>query len=269
MHWILEKITENIHKSAQDAAQVALAEILKDKGLPHSFHQIIPFSGELYPALPESVKNAICIGPYSMRHSAKANGLYPGVMDIEDLDFVVQKDKWGEEMLNADSRVICFNNLEKLPEDSLYFVRPVDDSKCFAGNVFTGSVLNVWKDNVQALDKHGDNYGALNGKTLLQLSSVKDIKEEYRFWIVEGNIAAYSLYKRNGKVFTSKDIDDKAISYTKDMIRLWMPNDAFVIDIAKTSQGFKIVEINTLNAAGFYEANLESLVDALERAFSE
>lgn len=267
MHWILEKPTQNINKTLQDLAQEKLASLLKEKGIPFSFHRVIPFTGHLSPAIDLNTRNAICIGPYSMRHSAKEHGLYPGVFDIEHFDFVIQKQKWGKEMLNFDSIITSFNQLNDLNENKDYFIRPVDDSKCFAGNVFNGASINEWKSNVIALDENGDNHGTLNGNTLLQFSSVKDIIAEYRFWIVKGQVVAHSIYKKNGKVFCSEKVNNDVLDYVKGVIETWQPNEAFVIDIADTSEGFKIVEINTLNAAGFYHANIENIVDALEANF--
>lgn len=267
MHWILEKPTDNINKTSQDLAQEKLIAVLKKKGITFSFHKVIPFIGHLSPSIKDNIKHAICIGPYSMRHSAKEHRLYPGVFDIEHFDFVIQKQKWGHEMLNSDSVITNFNQLNDLNEDKDYFVRPVDDSKCFAGNVFNGASINEWKRNVITLDENGDNYGSLTGNTMLQFSSVKKIKSEYRFWIIKGKIITYSLYKKNGEVFCSNNINDNVIEYVKEVVDIWQPNEAFVIDIADTPEGFKIIEINTVNAAGFYHADIENIVDALENNF--
>lgn len=267
MHWILEKPTQNINKTSQDLAQEKLVAILEEKGISFTLHKVIPFTGYLSPSIQDNIKNAICIGPYSMRHSAKEHGLYPGVFDIEHFDFVIQKQKWEKEMLNFDSVITSFNQLNDLNENKDYFVRPIDDSKCFAGNVFNGASINEWKSNVIALDENGDNHGALNGNTLLQFSSVKDITAEYRFWIVKGQVVAHSIYKKNGKVFCCEQVKNNVVDYVKGVIEIWQPNEAFVIDIADTSEGLKIVEINTLNAAGFYHANIENIVDALEANF--
>lgn len=40
-----------------------------------------------------------------------------------------------------------------------------------------------------------------------------------------------------------------------------------MIDVCDTEEGMKIVELNTLNAAGFYAADVQKLVLALEEAF--
>jgi hypothetical protein len=48
------------------------------------------------------------------------------------------------------------------------------------------------------------------------------------------------------------------------MVDIWQPDDAFVLDIAETSEGFKIIEINCLNASGFYACEMDKVVIALE-----
>ncbi len=55
--------------------------------------------------------------------------------------------------------------------------------------------------------------------------------------------------------------------YTEDRINEWHPLDAFVIDIADTEDGFKIVEINTLNSCGYYACDVQQLVLSLEHNF--
>lgn len=44
--------------------------------------------------------------------------------------------------------------------------------------------------------------------------------------------------------------------------------EAFVLDICEVEGGLRIVEINTLNSAGFYAADVQRLVMALEDAFN-
>ena len=51
MHWILESPPQNINKTSQDLAQEKLASLLKEKGIPFSFHRVIPFTGHLSPAM--------------------------------------------------------------------------------------------------------------------------------------------------------------------------------------------------------------------------
>jgi ATP-grasp domain, R2K clade family 3 len=48
----------------------------------------------------------------------------------------------------------------------------------------------------------------------------------------------------------------------------WQPHEAFVIDVCETSDGLRIVEINTLNAAGFYAGDVQKLALCLEESFT-
>jgi hypothetical protein len=47
----------------------------------------------------------------------------------------------------------------------------------------------------------------------------------------------------------------------------WQPKEAFVIDVCDTGDRLKVLELNTLNAAGFYAGDVQKLVLALHEAF--
>lgn len=270
MHWILEQVPDRLDIDKQSLSQIKLAEILKAKNIPYSFHKIVPIAGELLPHIPKHIKNAICIGPYSMRNYCKQYNLYPGVYDIEEFDFRIQLQKWGDRMLNANSKVLKFEQLPtlKLSDNKDYFMRPVNDSKVFAGNVFTGKEIMDWYEKVVVLE---DDYGdTLTAKTVIQVIEPINIQKEARFWVVNGEIVTHSIYKV-GHMVKYKPLDDQnMLNFAKECINIWQPHKAFVIDICTTINNkgqlnYKVVEINTLNAAGFYLADLEKLIDALEK----
>ena len=58
------------------------------------------------------------------------------------------------------------------------------------------------------------------------------------------------------------DID--GILFAEEMANIYQVAEAFVMDICLTTEGWKIVEINCVNSAGFYQADVEKLVMALE-----
>jgi len=51
------------------------------------------------------------------------------------------------------------------------------------------------------------------------------------------------------------------------MVDMWQPADAFVLDIALTHNGYKVLEVNCLNSAGFYAADVSKLVQAIMEKF--
>ena len=263
MHWILQG-NMFFEKGYQD-----LIDVLDRFSIPYSEHKVIPFVGELEPFPDLDTDNVICMGSYSMRHIAKKHKWNPGVIDLFDQNFLVQKEHWGDLMLNYDSEVLPFKDV-KLTEDK--FMRPIDDSKYFAGRVFSPEEFHDWQHKVCVLEE--DFGDSLTGDTLVQVCSHKEIYAEYRFWIVDRKIATASLYKRGSRVtyasLIERDIEMFAAGIVTAMPPFrWVPADAFVLDLCKTPDGIKIVEINTINSAGFYAADMQKLVMALEGFYNE
>lgn len=151
-----------------------------------------------------------------------------------------------ENFVNHDAKIV--NYKEIVWEDDAYFLRPVNDDKSFNGGVYSkNDFINCPEDVIVA--------------------KVKKINKEHRFFIVDGKIATASLYKVNGLISTSDIIDEGAIEFAERMIKKFnFPG--FVIDIATIGNEYKIVELNCLNASGFYDINLYKLIDSVERYYS-
>lgn len=263
MHWILQ---DNLFN--EDAYGVLL-ETLERFELPHSVHKVIPFVGEITPAPTLETNNVICMGSYSLRHAAKKAGWNPGVFDLEPFPFPVQLQHWGDHMLNSSAYVVPFGQARVL---SRSFLRPIEDSKTFAGRVYDYDEFADWQHKVVAL---GEDYGSsLTKDTLIQVCPLKEIYSEYRFWIVKGEIVCASLYKEGNRVIYRDDVPQAYFEFVRDMVKIWQPLEAFVIDVASVPddgdgyKGIKIVEINTLNSSGFYACNIQKLVMALEDGFN-
>jgi hypothetical protein len=264
MHWILQN---NLFKESEWDNLVGTLERFK---IPYSVHKVIPFIGELVPEPQPLQSKVICFGSYSMRHSARKFGWNPGVYDLFDQNFNVQKQHWGDLMLNFDAEVVAFKDAN-LSGDT--FIRPIDDSKYFAGKVFTQEEFYEWKRNVVVLEHDYGN--SLSSDTLIQLCKPKEIYAEYRFWVVDKQIVTCSLYKRGDRVIYSSDVDNHVKRFAESVVRhgditlsmrtsAWQPHRAYVLDVCETPDGMKIVEINTINSSGFYAAQVQDLVMALE-----
>lgn len=127
MHWVLQD--DLFSETGWDT----LVETIQRSGLPHSVHKVVPFVGELLPAPALAHQNVICFGSYSMRHAARRYGWRPGVFDLYEHAFAQQLARWGEHLLNAASRLCRFEAVRF--EAEAMFVRPVNDSKCFAAQL--------------------------------------------------------------------------------------------------------------------------------------
>lgn len=264
MHWILQ---ENLFKEQE---WENLTAALERFNIPYSVHKVIPFIGELLPKAEPRQEKVVCFGSYSMRHTAKAEGWTPGVYDLEPINFQVQLEHWGDLMLNADSQVLPFKDVKF---KDIAFIRPIEDSKVFAGKVFDQAEFEEWQRKVCVLE---EDYGtSLTKDTLVQVCNPKVIYAEYRFWVVDKKIVTASLYKRGDTVMYSSTVDAHVHRFADSVIRhgditlsmhtsAWQPHRAYVLDVCDTPDGMKIVEINTINAAGFYAGNVQDLVMALE-----
>ena len=258
MHWILQ------NNLFHEEAYQTLLDTLERLDLPYSVHKVIPFIGELTPEPNIGHTNVICMGSYSMRHYSKKARWTPGVFDLEPFTFNLQREKWGEHMLNFDSHVFAFK--DAFFDEELAFVRPIEDSKVFAGAIFEREDFKDWQRKVCVLE---EDYGnSLTKDTLVQVTRPKEIFSEYRFWVVHGEIVCASLYKRGSRVIYSDQVDEVYFQFVRDRIAEWRPHAAFVIDVCDTPDYIKIVEINTLNSCGLYAANIPKLVMALEEGFS-
>lgn len=261
MYWVIQENTYN------EAGMNELIETLERADIPHSLHKVVPFVGDIVPDVnPDD--NVIVMGSYSLRHIAKRKGWVPGSFDLGDLTYQDHIDWWGTHMLNWDSIFCSFKeamdhiNYNYINDD--FFIRPVVDSKNFAGTVMNKEEFSEWWEKVVVLEE--DDGSNLRGSTEIMISPIMNILREYRNWVVDGKVITSSLYKIGNKVQYSDVVDDDIINFAQDMVDSWQPNRAFVIDIALLENGEKkIVETNTFNAAGLYAANIGKLVDAIER----
>ncbi len=112
-----------------------------------------------------------------------------------------------------------------------------------------------------------DNHccAAPNADTLVQVAPLREIYTEVRCWVVGGTVVTASQYKLGGRVaYASVPRDSALVAYAQARVAEWQPHRAFCLDVADTADGLAIVEINTINAAGFYAADVQKLVIALE-----
>ncbi len=266
MHWILQ---DNLF---QEKAYQDLLNILERFQISHSIHKVIPFIGELMPYPSLDTNNVICMGSYSLRHFAKKMGWKPSVFDLEPYHFLIQQKHWNQFMMNNDSLVGSLENVFFPTEQNTMFIRPIEDSKVFSGQLIEQKDFEDWKQKILQLDYSENDISLLNKDTLIQLCLPKQILSEHRFWIVKGEIVTASTYKIGHTVFYKSDVDHRFYQFVQQMVDIWQPLDAFVIDVAEIEKNgereLKIVEINTLNAAGFYAADMQKLVFSLEENFS-
>ncbi len=256
MHWILQ--SDLYREPGMDE----LARVLDRAGVPFSQHRLVPGAGGLDPDVDPAGK-VIAFGSYAMRHVARRKGWMPGCFELGESPLRACFAHWAASMLNADAVFSPFSAAR--PTIDPFFIRPVADSKSFTGTVMSRRKLAEWQSEVATL---GDDAGSrLRGDSEILWCAPKTVQREYRLWIVRGAVVTASQYRIGNRVAYDSAVDADAIGFGEQVAALWTPAQAFVLDVGLHDGRWKVVEINMINSAGLYAANVGKLVDALESAF--
>ncbi|AJD93071.1 hypothetical protein JMA_37530 (plasmid) [Jeotgalibacillus malaysiensis] len=178
----------------------------------------------------------------------------PGSFTNENFDMTVIREEMGEELLNSDFLIGELHELE--PEWDAFFIRPTGNTKLFGGMVVTKEEFHEWQER----ERHQES--SYQGQFLM-ISELKEIEAEYRFFVVDGRVITGSSYKVDGQLNTNVIPSDAVVSYAQRMVERFALADAFVIDVAETKQGLRVVEYNNLNTAGLYRCDEMTIVTAL------
>jgi hypothetical protein len=203
-------------------------------------------------------------GAIKLARIVKKRGWSPGSMMNENHDYMVYKDHYRENLLNYDSQIFKTSDKLSWKTGELKFIRPTQDTKSFTGAVFGEKQWEEFIEN-QLYNYKSEIF---NEDTLIQVSTVKEIYKEIRFWVVDGKIITGSQYRLGNQTIYDSYFEDEARDFAQSMVDKFQLAKAFVIDVCLTDDGWKIVECGCINCAGFYKADLQKVIAALEDLFS-
>lgn len=200
-------------------------------------------------------------GSYGLAKQLISEGYTPGGFINDNFNIKVQMKKWGaENFLNGDC---IFSTTKKLCKEidissigwNKIFIRPVHDTKAMIARVIEQCNFNY----------SIEQFNSCNEDIEVLISEAKDITSEYRLFIVDSKVIAYSLYKRYGKYLTSSEfIPTDILNKAEKLCSVWTPSEAFVMDFAESPTGvFKVLEVNNINCSGFYSCDIPSIVEAI------
>lgn len=255
MYWIIQDSLTG------EAGFPPLIAALEQRGLPFSLHKVVPFSGELVPEPAPVEGGVIVMGSYGLALAAARRGWRPGAW-LENLDFAIQRAHWGAAMLNHDAEVVPLGEITERSEP--FFLRPVNDTKSFAGRLYDWPAFLEWRHRLSKLSP--DDQPTVWLDTEVMVCSKKEIWSETRTWIVDRRVVTASRYKVGDTVRSTPPelVDERVLECAAAHAEAWSPDRAYVLDIAETPDGLKIIEVNNINSAGWYKADMSKLVAALE-----
>lgn len=211
-------------------------------------------------------KDVFVYGSVKLARLAKVNtDWYPGSFYGGNHLFEVISKHYKDNLLNYNVDVFKFGDTIDWNGNEQKFIKPYKDAKIFTGKLFTQIKWNDFVKNALEAPKTP----LLHKETLIQASIPKRIEKEARLWIVGTQIVAAVYYKFSDTALFEKEVSKEGIDFAKAMISIFCVAEAFVMDICLTENGWKIVEINCINSAGFYpNLNVNSLIKALNIYFS-
>ena len=258
INWILQKnltkpeILERI-KSALNGEDEIWEEV-----------EVIPFSNEI-PAIKNKDSFKIIYGSTTfMLSAAKSKALKKGVF-FEQTKFQMKNyvDKWKDKVLNADGQLWKFGAMNQLQSeaDKEWFIRPNNDGKAFSGKVASYQELLIWSTEVCKLE-----IPELNKHTEVWIAEPKEIKKEWRLFIVDDQIISASRYMQEDELAESEnDIPKEMIDFAKKRIVEYRIADVYVMDIAEIGKEYKLIECNCFNGTGFYQHDVEKIIQSVNK----
>jgi hypothetical protein len=262
MHWIIQ---DNLHR---EVGHMALIDTLERFSIPHTEVKCVPFSdglplSERIIPLAEPEGLVMVCGSITLAKVAAQAGWTPGSFYNDNHDYRVWKQHLGDHLLNADSVVCRFGDVDDRWEE--FFIRPCGDTKSFSGKCYDYVEFDTWRKQVVELR---ETYTTLDADTMVMYGPMKRIYREARLFVVDGQVVTGSTYKIGPRVHYTEEIPPTMWTYAERMAKLWQPARAYVLDVALTDDeddGWnKVVEINCINAAGFYCIDMQKFVHAIE-----
>lgn len=267
MLWIVQS---NLHR---ERGYDRLLDALDRLGCDRVWVKPVPFSRRLLPGdfdapkavdledVPEPVVDAgrpvLAMGSYGLAKTAVARGWSPGAF-LDNTDYAAWSEGFGHEnVLNPHAWT---GPLRDAVVRAPAFVRPLADSKSFVGKVYEPEEFRAWQERILALGDDAD----VTGETPVIAAAPRVVHAETRCFVVAGTIVTASLYRVGQTVRYEEVSDGPALAFARACIARWTPSEAFVLDIAATPDGPKVVEVNCINAAGIYACDTQRLVAAFE-----
>lgn len=247
MFWVIQ---EDLFQQNQ---RPVLLETLQRFDIPH---QLVKVTAQ-YELIPEVTYAGPIItnGSIMLSNIAIRRGWQPGSLMNEAFSYEIWYPHFKDHLLNPKPLVTTIAEAD--PQLDEFFIRPLLDDKSFTGHVTTLAAFKAWQADI--LRRHGTL-----GETNILYAPVKRIGQEHRHFIVDQTVVSSSRYKLGGEANQSSEVDSRVIAFANRMAARWQPARAFVLDTYVAGDEIGIVEIGGLCHAGFYQADVQKIVMALE-----
>lgn len=248
MFWVVQ---ENMAR--HEPERQVLFDTLDRFAIPH---QIVAVEGYQIRPEVESDGPVIVNGSIRLCQIAMQRGWTPGCFLTETLTYEVWREPYRDCLLNPDGIITTI--AEAAPDWDEVFVRPVLDDKEFTGQTMTLDGFREWQVTIIQGQRR------LTPDTRILCAPARTVGQEHRHFIVDGEVVSSSRYKLNGQINVSPLVDADVVAFAHRLTQRWQPARAFVMDTYLTGDEIGIVEVGGICAAGFYQADVQRIVMALD-----
>lgn len=257
MWWIQSNLNNSID----------LIQALVDEGILWAATPIVPWSNEIPDfGVAERGRQIICYGSTSTIEAIRRSDKYRYSIWQDPNIFKPSKcfEMWGDLCLNHQAEVMTIREFLGRGDLGVCFVKPNNDIKNFSGRP---DFCYDWEKELSARGEDLD--------LEIVVSEVQTIDQEWRFWIVDNHIVTESKYKERGQFCTKIDKNYDLIrredgrNFVEKLKDTWNPALAYCLDIGVVDDKYKLIELTSINSAGFYKADVNAIVLELTRAVKE
>jgi hypothetical protein len=146
---------------------------------------------------------------------------------------------------------------ETFARNESVFIRPDDNAKSFSGGVVHRDGFSRWYELANFYEPGPD--------CLAVVSAPQVIHAEWRLVIGGGKVVTASQYRREGREEVSAGYPAEAAAFAETVTRSnsFEPHPTYVMDVASTDDGYRLIEIGSVCCASLYACDLERLVNAI------
>lgn len=241
--------------NAADVEKLVLA--CQAAGVTAQLFQTIPFSDEL----PElgTQRPTVFYGSTGCMAAIHRSGRWrPGVFfDEENFRFSGWGKQYGSSVLNAEAEETTLREFcaRDYPAERVFFLRPCDDSKAFAGEVMAFGEARTWCEGLDDCE--------LSPDCPIVVAEPVGIAEEWRLFLVNGKVSTGSRYRSHHRLNVQPGVPPEAIRFAEGLG--WQPAPVSVLDVARSGDQLYVIEVNCFNSAGFYASDVGRLVADVSR----
>lgn len=256
--WLLEK---NVF--SEDCFDRMVAFFEKDN-IPYHLIKIIPFTdgkGIIFEGSLDNITGpVVCYGSIGIQKVAIRWKYNPGIWTSDKFDETNVRDTLGELYLNNDAITVPFEDVLSHIELDEFFIKPNGDTKEFTGQVIKANEFVKWRNDLISI-------GYLDNNNFdVVVSAPKEIGAEFRLVVVNNNLVTWSRY---GSKSINNNLPGKALELFIKASMKFRPADVYVMDIADTPNGWKVIEYNIFNSADLYNCNVEKIISKINTFLEE